>query len=182
MKQSILHLCILLSLTLVAACANSEEPGKITKFLVAPQKLSPEKISVDFDGDGATDQILVTGLKGSTAELLKNIVLIHPWEFDEKRTNTANLAAGSKNSFYIILSSTKCAYIVNDANPISILDTDAARDLFAVKKNEILEMGLDEISGKIRGDLIGIPTEAGIDTYLYWNGNTFISYEPLEMP
>ncbi len=182
MKRLALHLCILLSLTLVSICAISEETEKIAKFLVAPQKLSPDKIRVDFDGDGATDEIFVTGLKGSEAELLKNIVLIRPWEFDKKRTNTADLAAGSKNSFYILLSSTKSAYIVNDANPVSILDTDAARDLFAFKKRDILDMGLDEISEMTKGDLLGIPTEAGIDTYLYWNGNTFISYEPLVMP
>lgn len=182
MKQTFLHLWVLLSLILVAACAESDEPDVVTQFFVAPQNLSPEKIKVDFDGDGTPDKILLTGLKGSASELSRSKTLLHPWIFDKQSIKSSDLATGSKNNFYIVLSGSKAGYVINDANPISILDTEAAQELFTVTKNAIADMGLDEITGKAKGDLLGIPTEAGIDTYLYWNGITFVSYEPLEVP
>jgi hypothetical protein len=183
MKQPFFHLCVLLSLTLITACAESVEASAAVKtFMLNPHELSPAKIQIDFDGDGIADNVIVSGLKGSTAELSKTVTLVRPWIFDKQNVNATDLAAGSKNNFYIVLSKTKIAYVVSDANPISILDTEAAQGLFAAKKNSLTEMGLSELNGKAKGDLLGIPTEAGIDTYLYWNGNTFISFEPLEVP
>lgn len=183
MKQPFIHICVLLLLTLIAACAESvEASATVKKFMLNSHELSPAKIQIDFDGDGIADNIVVSGLKGSTTELSKTVTLVRPWVFDKHNVNTTDLAAGSKNNFYIVLSKTKAGYVVSDANPISILDTEAAQELFAVKKGELTEIGLDEIAGMAKGDLLGIPTEAGIDTYLYWNGNTFISVEPLEVP
>ena len=183
MNNPFLYLCILLSLSVITAHAESQEESvTLKKLLVNPRQLSPAKIQIDFDGDGTADTVIVCGLKGSAAELSKSASLVRPWLFDRQNVNSSDLTTGSTNNFYIVLSKTKSRYVVSDANPISILDTEAAKALFAVRNNDLAEMGVEELSGKAKGDLLGIPTEAGIDTYLYWNGNTFISFEPLEVP
>jgi hypothetical protein len=164
----------------VTVCAQSQEA--LRKFLANSHELSPKNVQVDFDGDGVADKIVVTGLRGSAIELTKTITLVHPWEHDKNAANIGDLAAGSKTNFYIVLSGTSASYVIHDANPISILDTDAAQELFVVKGSEIAENGLADLNKKAKGDLLGIPTEAGIDTYLYWNGDTIASYEPLEIP
>lgn len=181
MRRQSLCLCISLVLTLASGCAESREESAISGFLVRPYELSPEKLQIDFDGDGSIDKIIVAGLRGSPTELAEIAPLVRPWEFD-KNIDTRDLGYGSRNNFYIVLSKTKNGYVVSDANPISILDTEAAQELFAVEHSALAEMGLDELSGKAKGDVLGIPTEAGIDTYLYWNGHTFSSFEPLEIP
>lgn len=183
MKRSLLSLFLPLSLLFVVSCsASGEDSSAINKFLINPHELSPKSIQIDFDGDGIPDKVLVTGLKGSAIELSKIDTLVRPWQFNQSQVNTSDLSAGSKKNFFIVLSKTNAGYVVSDANPISILDTEAAQELFTVKKSELNEMGLSTIAGKTKGDLLGIPTEAGIDTYLYWNGKTFISFEPLEVP
>ena len=183
MRQPFLFLYVLLPSILVMACAKSqEEPDAINKFMTNPREVSPSNIKIDFDGDGTTDKAIISQLKGTATSLSKIITVVHPWPFNKQSVNTDDLSAGSKNNFYIILSQTKTGYVINDANPISILDTEAAQKLFVVKKDKLSEMGLDEIRENSKGDLLGIPTEAGIDTFLYWNGATFISFEPLETP
>lgn len=165
---------------LVMACAQSQEASR--KFFVDPRELSPINVQVDFDGDGVVDKVVLTGLRGSAIELAKTVTLVHPWEYDKNAANLADLTAGSKTNFYIVLSKTGASYVIHDANSISILDTEAAQELFVVKGNELSENGLAELKKEAKGDLLGIPTEAGIDTYLYWNGATIASYEPLEIP
>jgi hypothetical protein len=165
---------------LVTACAQSQE--ELRKFFVDPHELSPTNIQVDFDGDGVVDKVVLTGLKGSAIDLPKTTKLVHPWAYDKNMANMADLAVGSKTNFYIVLSKTSASYVIHDANLISILDTEAAQELFVVKGNELSDNGLSDLKNEARGDLLGIPTEAGIDTYLYWNGATIASYEPLEIP
>ena len=171
--------CLLLGL--IAACAQSQSTTTgIDDFLQQPWELSPRKIQVDFDGDSIADRILVAGLKGQVADLQKLNPLIHPWPYAGKVQQ--NLAHGSKRSFHIVLSANNRGYVIRDANPISLLDTHAARELFVLTGDQSTAAGLKTQSPKPRGDLLIIPTEAGIDTYLYWDGDTFKSHEPLELP
>lgn len=143
MKISFHNLFILLPLAILAGCSESQDnPDSINDFLANPRELSPSNIHIDFDGDGIIDKIFVSGLKGTATDLKKVKTLVHPWPFDKQGVNTEDLSSGSKNNFYIVLSKTKTGYIVSDANPISILDTEAAQELFAVKKSRYRSLGL----------------------------------------
>ena len=172
---------VILLLGAIATCAESQEKkAAIDEFLVNSWELSPSRFLLDFDGDGISDRVRVGGLIGLASDLRKVETLVHPWHYRGKVSD--DLTQGSKSSFHIVLSASGDSYVIHDANPISILDTGAAQSLFAVPANRLAELEIQAIEAKAQGDLLGIPTEAGIDTYLYWNGKTFESHEPLELP
>lgn len=64
-------------------------------------------------------------------------------------------------------------------NDISILDTEAATEIYIAS---LAELELPELSPRATGDIIVVPTESGMDVYLYWDGLTFQSYEFLDSP
>lgn len=62
-------------------------------------------------------------------------------------------------------------------NP-SILDTTAAENITALSHSDAIKL-FDELI-KYSGDVLTFPTESGIDSYLYWNGNQYQVLFPTE--
>lgn len=74
-------------------------------------------------------------------------------------------------------------YVLYDANATSVLATQSAEQLFAIPAQDISKMeGLAEMGEMAKGDVLAIPTEAGIDIFLYWDGGKFAVHQPLELP
>jgi len=85
-------------------------------------------------------------------------------------------------SLAITISSKKAlGYLIVDSNHPSILGELFAGGLTMLGKKETEQIKKD-YELKSKGNLLVIPTGAGIDTYLFWNGERFEYYEPDEMP
>lgn len=148
------------------------------------QDHSPNILHGDFDGDGAPDLLAVVTVRGMAGDLPAGVHLVLPWPPNAEVVPSDNLAQGSRVGLLVIPAAGNAteAYLLHDANPISILDTEAALELSVVPHSELSALEEPELENRARGDVIVVPTEAGIDTYLYWDGSTYRSFEPAEEP
>lgn len=169
----------------LAACAKTEISNS-DLIATNSQAIFSDRKSVsnnhDIDGDGKTDLVELVKFSKVVNGIPSTIKLITPWPLtDEINQKSHDLKKGSHNNLLVTLGNSH-QFLIHDMNAVSLLDTEAAQDLSLISKVELPELDLPEVNAKAKGDLIVIPTEAGIDTYLYWNGLTFIAYEPLELP
>jgi hypothetical protein len=130
-----------------------------------------QSISFDVNGDGIKDNIkLIKNLKKGC--VVKKA--FSPWtDGTEKKDITL------RSSAIIIATKNKMHILYDDENP-SILDTSAIDKITTVPRSIISKEVSDLKAAK--GDVIIIPTESGIDSYLYWNGNRYQSLFPNEEP
>lgn len=140
---------------------------------------APAVLRGDLNGDGAED--LVAVVVHGAGRLAGGVTRVHPWPSDEGATD--DLAAGSRARVAVIHGgSARRAFLIHDPNPVSILDAGAAKEISILPRARLAAEGGDELAEAARGDVVVVPTEAGIDTYLYWDGSTYQAYEPMEMP
>jgi hypothetical protein len=168
-----------LTLTSLMACANVNDVDnallnkKSDSIFFTKTKLALDPF-IDLDGDGKADHIEIVNIK-SLRELPPNIELVTPWSLEK---DNISLTKGSKNNLYVELGNGK-NFLIHDTNEVSVLDTNTADEIHVMGKAFVNEL---ELGINIQGSALVIPTEAGIDTYLYWDKNTFIIHEPLELP
>ena len=139
----------------------------------------------DLNADNIEDTLSIVNSALINTSMLATMTVLHPWSYYGEGTQPAELAKGSKISLYVELSSGASAahnYLIYDVNTPSILDADAASELFISKISLLDQVEFKDLVSRARGDIIVIPTEAGIDTYIYWNGESFITYELAEQP
>lgn len=170
------------------ACAKAENtnmPAVSTKYdssIFATSKSIADDQVIDINGDAQPDTVNVVTISKSMTNLPSSVTLITPWESNENEVKKPHsLAEGSLNNVFVTFDSSK-QFLVHDVNDISLLDTEAASEISVASKSSLAELELSELSERAKGDVIVIPTEAGIDIYLYWNGSTFQTYEPIESP
>jgi hypothetical protein len=72
--------------------------------------------------------------------------------------------------------------LIHDKNDISVLDASAMLQSKVIKKDKIKFIEEAELISKAKGDIILIPTEAGIDSFIYWDGLTYQLYEVIDIP
>ena len=130
-----------------------------------------QSISFDVNGDGIKDNIkLIKNLKKGC--VVKKA--FSPWT-DETEKKDINL----RSSAIIIATKNKMHIIYDDETP-SILETSAIDKITTVPRTIVSKEITDLKAAK--GDVVVIPTESGIDSYLYWNGNRYQSLFPNEEP
>mgnify|MGYP000134851313 FL=1 len=128
----------------------------------------------DFNGDGLADSIYYTDVIGDISDL-SSVVLFQPWfKKDEQML-------GAKTAI-VIISEGSLPVVIHDKNDISILDTLAIQQSEVIEKDMIAQLQEPELSTKAKGDIIVIPTEAGIDSYIYWDGSSYQLYEVIDIP
>lgn len=179
---SLIFFCFILN-----ACAKAENTtvqiatNKGDKNFVSTRVSISNDQNFDIDGDGKPDVVERVTISKKT-QLPSTTNLITPWiQYDEEAKKSNSLDGGSHNNLFVIFGNSK-QVLIHDVNDVSVLDTDAAQDISIASKTSLVELDLPELNKLTKGDVIVIPTEAGIDTYLYWNGSTFLSYEPAEIP
>lgn len=172
------------------ACAKSENTTTNTsgtaatddKALFVARKPISNDQKIDVDGDGKTDVVELVNISKNTQSLPPVITFITPWVLTgETAEKSHQLKNGSHNNVLVTFGNSK-QFLIHDVNAFSLLDTDAAQEINVTPNSELNGLDLPELSAQAKGDVIVVPTEAGIDTYLYWNGATFQSYEPSELP
>jgi hypothetical protein len=139
---------------------------------------SPNLLRGDFDGDGVAD--LVAVVRVGAGPFPAHVRVTQPWpEYGEWEEDGAR----QEVALAVIHGAPGRAgdvHLLRDPNPISILDAGAAHHLAVIPRAEAA--ALDAELARARGDVIVIPTEAGIDTYLFWDGSAYVHHAPLEIP
>ena len=153
-----------------------------SQYVFATRTPIPNDQKFDIDGDGQADSAEWVTISKNTQSLPSSTTLVSPWSLDDEAETASNpLQGGSHQKLLVTLGNAK-QFLIHDVNEVSLLDTDAAKETSLASKSSLVELELPELSEQTKGDVFVIPTEAGIDTYLYWDGSTFQTYEPMELP
>ena len=176
---------VLLSLLLlpsIASCAQndsstmwSESFKPMQNHFSISERFKQSQAKFDFNGDDAVDFIYYVDVVQSP-ETLSVVNLIQPWaKMDEQKE-------GAKTAVIIIHGGDLLPVIIHDKNDFSVLDTSAMVQSDVVLKDNIGLLDEPELNVKAKGDIIIIPTEAGIDSYIYWNGSKYQLFESIDIP
>lgn len=159
--------------------ATNEESPATTPYLDL-HKVAEKTLTADIDGDKKKDSIyFILKNKVAPLSLLEKANIIQPF-FSEKRSD-GDLKSGSKHIIYFDLSSIGNDFLIHDTNEISVLDTEAASSILTASNKELNAI-LEDSDSSSPGDGIILPTEAGIDLYLYWDGQSISLFEPMDLP
>jgi hypothetical protein len=160
------------------------EPGMLGSGITLADR-APNLLHGDFNGDGAPDLLAVVAVRGQ--RLNPEVRVVRPWPAYNGDALAGNDVTWGAEVGLAILHGTPAGesggvYLLHDPNAVSILDTHAARALSVIPRAELAAQAAPELARSARGDAIVVPTEAGIDTYLYWDGSTYRSLAPDEEP
>lgn len=188
MNINIFGFSLLFSCVALNACAKTENA---TEHTLDSKETATDVVFVarktisgthDIDGDGKKDVVELVNISENLQALPSSIILVIPWTLADEESGTSyQFKTGSRNNVLVTLGNSK-QFLMHDKNEVSLLDTEAALEINIARKSELDVLELPELIAQAKGDVIVVPTEAGIDTYLFWNGNAFQSYEPLELP
>lgn len=149
--------------------------SQFSKFATIDTERAKNSWALDFDGDQRMDTLVA--VKFLSNNFPPDLTLTEPWELMD-----AGSEKGSQFGFILKSGASENITLIRDKNTLSILDTEAAKETLIVSHKNTADLNLPELSRAAKGDIIVIPTEAGIDTYLYWDGKTVNAYEPIEIP
>lgn len=133
----------------------------------------------DFNGDSAEDRLLVVKSSSMPAEAPANLKVIRPWPLEKDETAGA-LSHGAAVNLVIVDGKSSQAVVLHDDNSVSLLDAPAAAELKVIKRADIAALEQPKLAQGAAGDVLAIPTEAGIDIYIYWDGGTYKLFAPTE--
>lgn len=128
-------------------------------------------LSLDINGDGVDDNL----------KLIKNIEkcvikkAFSPWTDKEERHDIT--IEGSA----ILMSIKNHNHIIYDDEVPSILSISAISNISTIIASNIPEVLRNDLKNA-KGDILIIPTESGIDSYLFWNGKQYQTLFPNEEP
>ncbi|MCI0506526.1 MAG: hypothetical protein L0Z73_10505 [Gammaproteobacteria bacterium] len=191
MKPS--HLFILSSLLLSLSC-NAKDDVKvdakiaqdaITQYFTAKATVTksrqPAFITGDFNGDGIKD-MAVLFRPAQTVTTSKQVQTSSPWAFP------GSVQSANYHTSLAIFNGGSGDWLSPDTQVFALLDKSGSLEtpsfqLMLKKKtdNEYAQLQA-MLPAKHQGDLIVLPTEAGIDTYVYWDKTTYKLYVPMETP
>jgi hypothetical protein len=144
------------------------------------------ELRADFNGDHIEDQLLVVTANRKVTDLPANVRVVRPWPLNEGESQGDNLAHGASVNLAIIHGPLTDAqpriFVLHNDNTVSLLDAPAGQTLTTVKLNDVAKLEEPELAAVAKGDLLTVPTEAGIDTYIYWDGVTYKAFAPTTEP
>lgn len=179
--KSIKLVSIFLLILLIVACKPNKQDWH-SRFtpLNAGLELSQEtqqwRSELDFNGDSQADFVYFTQVKSPTASLPENLTI----RSLSSREHSGDLSGG-KHAIVIAQIHTQQALIFHENQEMNILDSPSWPDVHIVEHAKLSTLDEPELL-KAKGDIIVIPTPAGIDTYLFFDGKDYQHYEPLELP
>jgi hypothetical protein len=136
---------------------------------------SPNRLQGDFNNDGKIDTLQIVAVDTPPPT---NIKLLSPWGIPKAFKPPIALA------LYIRHGGKAGEFLLHNRD---YLDTPTWREakplpISVVKKGTPDYRSWQRQLPKLRGDAILLPTEAGIDILLYWDGSTYRVYFPPEIP
>lgn len=148
---------------------------------------SGHKVAVqvgDFNGDGKKD-LAVLFLPRTKPSAGDRLSVTKPWVYLE---GTGIATDGYKMSLALFHGGSASTFEPADGRAYCLLDQSGALEtpsfelLVTQKSDPDYAAQAGALPAVPAGDLIVLPTEAGIDTYVYWNGSEYALFEPEEMP
>jgi hypothetical protein len=168
--------------------APSASPDSVESALGFKPELATDRavseLRADFNGDGAEDRLLVVKSSSMPGEAPANIRVVRPWPL-EKDESAGGLSHGASVNLVIVDGKSAAApraVVLHDDNSVSLLDAPAAAELKVIKRTDLGALDEPAFVQAARGDVLAVPTEAGIDTYIYWDGSTYKLYAPADAP
>jgi hypothetical protein len=151
-----------------------------TKASVSPTH-HPSFVTGDFNGDGITDiAILIRPAKTVTTS--RQVQTSTPWAFP------GSVQSDVYQTSLVILNGTSGGWFSPDTKVYALLDKSGSLQTpsfqLTVKRKADKEYAQLQamLPVKHAGDLIVLPTEAGIDTIIYWDQTKYRLHVPAEIP
>jgi len=161
-----------------AAPAPAWSPGALGASVVLAERTT-NLLRGDFNGDGRADLLAVVHVR--SGDLAPHVRVVRPWSSADPVAAADDVSAGADVALAIVHSDGG-VFLLHDPDPVSILDAGAGRALSVVQRAALGSLGEPDLARRARGDVVVLPTEAGIDTYLFWDGSTYRWLAPLEVP
>ncbi|MCK5232242.1 MAG: hypothetical protein KAR13_18360 [Desulfobulbaceae bacterium] len=136
----------------------------------------------DFNGDGVED-IAILFLPRTKPKTSAHIKVSTPWVYPGSRTSKIY-----RKSIAIFHGDQEGDWLSTKSRAFALVDTSGALEtpsfeLLVTRKSEKdYKNHRDMLPVNTSYDLIIIPTEAGIDTYIYWDKDNYKLFEPEEIP
>ncbi|WP_075188399.1 hypothetical protein [Teredinibacter haidensis] len=147
-------------------------------FMQLSSSFKQAKTAFDFNGDGNSDYVYFAEVKNTELTIPDSLTVyqvqsgdVHPATF-----------SGALHAIAIVHGGADENIVIHEARPMTKLDAPAALDLSVEKRSYIASIENQGPLHRAKGDIIILPTGAGIDTYIYYDGNRYLLYEPLEIP
>ena len=147
----------------------------------------PYFLTGDLNGDRFRDLVVVVRLKVPSGKLAKGVAVLNPWKIQRTASSSPSGLAlailhGGREGWE---GTPLRRYLLTDrdffASPMWQASTP--KDLIGlVRKPRATRQGRRLLPRPAKGDAIRVATEAGIDTFLYWDGKAYRLYSPPEEP
>lgn len=153
------------------------------KTVHAEKKIKRFVLYGDLDGDKKTDYVYAVRTRGYVRDL-RAAVQARDLASYKRLTSSHKLLMKDPLaiSLAIILSSQKPKTILLVDNNSPTIFSQTWHDGLILISGKKAAAVTKEYRLKARGSVIVVPTAAGIDTYLYWDGKKFEHYWPEEIP
>lgn len=157
----------------------------ITHYFTSQARISfdaqPNYVTGDFNGDGNSD-LAVLFYPQKKIEASKQVHVSKPWVFPgsvQSKAYSKSLAIinGSSNGW---MSSGAKVYALLDYS--GVLVTPSFQLIYKNNTEKDYAQRKAMLPTQNNADLLILPTEAGVDTYIYWDGNSYKLFVPEEMP
>jgi hypothetical protein len=146
---------------------------------------------VDLTGDGVDELVALVTVRASLEDLPARINVTTPWAWeyvnlDDDHTLGAKTAiaivhrGNGDQQGYLLYDPVVIERATNTPIVTGFLDTDAGRETFVLPRSQFGQLFDAEVAEMTRGGVIVVPTEAGLDSYLYWDGTAYRSYFPID--
>lgn len=113
---------------------------------------------------------------------MPDLVTQYPWCYDDEATCQKQTGFNKQSyiNLFVMWGGDKLPPIIlHDLESTSILGTEYFKSDVSVElKSKPQNVIFPEFFDLSKGDILLVPTGAGIDTYLYWNGRAFVYYFP----
>jgi len=164
-----------------AGLINSLAKKLISSKVILDVSKPSEVLQGDFNGDGL-DDLAAVFLPVSDIKDTVRLKVINLWNYP------GQVSSGKFHKSIVIFHGSKSGWLSDATQGFVLLDTTA------VLETPSFELLLSRVSDKdyrnhasylpvkLKSDLIIVPTEAGIDTYIYWDKNSYKLFEPEEIP
>lgn len=139
----------------------------------------------DFNGDGRLDlAVLITPVELPVNQ--RQVIISQPWNVFERHKAVKGPSKPYRRSL-LIVQPTGPDWLSEDARVDLLVDTEGVMETPSFELLVISKSSLQQKDGVLTQatglhDALILPTEAGIDTYIYWNGSGFELHQPDEVP
>ena len=135
----------------------------------------------DFNGDDLEDIAVLfkpTSKPVETTQLKVNMPWVYPSTTKSNKYHRSLIIFQKAGNNW--LNDKTRVFIMLDTT--GVLETPSFKLLVSYKSDKDYSEHASMLPVKINNDLIILPTEAGIDTYIYWDKDTYKLFEPEEIP